>query len=164
MENMEILGVYYVPKNPIEASVQAVVANAVLGWYDALRFTSESGRAEISLNDGFFKKAFVIGGPETTAKAMKFLSGNPELATKAIAAGMAMAERHRDNSTYDRHWPTAYGLEQRICASGGPCKSVSPMPETLWDGAWEEAKRRASSYYQARGPTPVPSTDAGAAH
>src|SRR5258708_33362509 len=66
MENMEILGVFYVPKDGIEKSLVIVAANAVLGWYDALRFGSESGRAEILNNEGFLKKAFVLAGNENT--------------------------------------------------------------------------------------------------
>ena len=148
MENMEILGVFYVPREGVEAAFSVIVANAVLGWYDGLRFASESGRAEIINNEGFFKKAIVLGGPDVTAKAIKFLEGNTERKTQLLTQGISFAEKFRNVSEYDRQWPTAYGLERIICAQGGACITPKPMPKEQWDKAWEEAKQRVTLYYQ----------------
>ncbi len=64
MENMEILGVYYVPAEGIEPILTFIAANAALGWYDALRYGSASGRQEILHNEGFFKLPLVLAGEE----------------------------------------------------------------------------------------------------
>jgi hypothetical protein len=148
MENMEILGAFYIPKDGVEKALPIVIANAILGWYDALRFTSESGRAEITNNEGFFKKAFVLGGQDMATKTINFLKNNPELTAQALAKGLTYAERFRDTPNYDRRWPTAYGLEKIICATGGSCKVPPPMPKDQWNKAWDEAKQRVSLYYQ----------------
>jgi hypothetical protein len=126
-----------------------VVQNLVLGWYDALRFASESGRAEIINNEGFFKKAFTQGGADVTNRAVKFLEGNPDRVHALIAQGISIAEKYRDTNNYDRHWPTAYGLERFICAQGGTCKEPTELPKEQWDGAWEEAKHRVSTYFES---------------
>lgn len=153
MENMEILGVFYVPNQGIEAALPYIVVNAVLGWYDALRFASESGRAEIFSNEGFFKKALILGGPEMAAKSVKFLEGNPERIAQLLAQGFLFAEKIRDTSSYDRQWPTAYGLERINCAQGYSCINPPSMPKDQWDKAWGEAKRRVGSYYQIGKPS-----------
>lgn len=152
MENMEILGVFYVPREGVDPAFSVIVANAVLGWYDALRFASESGRAEIINNEGFFKKAIVLGGPDVTAKAVKFLEGNTERKAQLLTQGISFAEKVRNVSEYDRQWPTAYGLERIICAQGGACITPEPMPKEQWDKAWEEAKQRVILYYQPTKP------------
>lgn len=164
MENMEILGVFYVPKDGIEKSMSIVIANAVLGWYDALRFASESGRAEIINNEGFFKKAFVLGGPDMANKAAQFLQNDPGKIAKSLAQGFSFADKFRETSNYDRHWPSAYGLERVICASGGSCKAPPPMPEDQWDKAWEEAKRRVTAYYQVTRPSAAAENSAVVSH
>jgi hypothetical protein len=78
MENVEIMGVFYLPKQGADPALSIIVQNLILGWYDALRYATESGRAEILSNDGFFKKAFVLGGPGVTDKATRFLEESPE--------------------------------------------------------------------------------------
>lgn len=153
LENMELLGVFYVPKDGIEKSMPVVIANAVLGWYDALRFASETGRAELINNEGFFKKAFILAGPDTTNKAIQFLKNNPDKVAKSLAQGFLFADKFRETSTYDRHWPSAYGLEQVICATGGSCQAPPAMPREQWDKAWEEAKQRVTAYYQVTKPS-----------
>lgn len=153
MENMEILGVFYVPKDGIEKCFPVIIQNTVLGWYDALRFASASGRAEILNNEGFFKKAFVISGSESGAKAVKFIESNPERVAQLLKQGFSFAEKFRETSNYDRRWPTAYGLERIICAQGGSCITPPSIPKEQWDKAWDEAKQRVSSYYQPGKPT-----------
>lgn len=163
LENMELLGVFYVPKDGIENSMSIVIANAVLGWYDALRFASESGRAEIINNEGFFKKAFILGGPDVANKAVKFLQNDPDKVAKSLVQGFSFAEGRRNTSEYDHHWPSAYGLERTICAQGGSCVAPPPMPKEQWDKAWEEAKQRVTAYYQVTKP-PVAETPPVVSH
>lgn len=153
MENMELLGVFYVPKDGIEKSMPIIIANAVLGWYDALRFGSESGRAEIINNEGFFKKAIVLGGPDMANKAVQFLQNNPDKIAQSLSLGFSFADKFRETSNYDRHWPSAYGLERVICATGGSCQEPTQMPRDQWDKAWEDAKKRVATYYQVTKPS-----------
>jgi hypothetical protein len=164
LENMELLGVFYVPKDGLEKSMSIVIANATLGCYDALRFASESGRAEIINNEGFFKKAFVLGGPDMANKAVQFLQNDPGKVAKSLTQGFSFAERRRDTSDYDHHWPSAYGLERTICAQGGSCVAPQPMPKEQWDKAWEEAKRRVTAYYQVTKPSAAPENSAAVSH
>jgi hypothetical protein len=46
--------------------------NASLGWYDALRFGSESGRAEIVNNEGFFKRTLILAGKQKVDDFLSF--------------------------------------------------------------------------------------------
>ena len=147
MENMEILGVFYIPKDGFEKALPVIAANAVMGWYDALRFASDSGRTEISSNEGFFKKALVIAGPEVAKSASDFFKNYPERTARLVEQGLAIAERWKNTATYDRRWPTAYGLEHTICAEKGPCETVKFLPTDQWGNAWDQAKKRVISYY-----------------
>src|SRR6185369_7567358 len=153
IENMEIVGVFYIPKEGVEKGLPIVVMNAVLGWYDVLRFASESGRAEIADNEAFFKKPFIIGGPDVAAKALKFLETNPDRTAQLLAQGISFAEKFRETSSYDRRWPTAYGLERMTCAMNRAlCNEPPSLPKEQWDKAWQEAKQRVVSYYQLTKP------------
>jgi hypothetical protein len=152
MENMDILGSFYAPKDEVEKVLIIVSANAALGWYDALRFGSASGRDEIVNKNKFFVRAFMLGGATTTDKFKEFMKGHPDLARKSVLQGLAFAERNRKNPQYDVHWPTAYGLERIICAEGGSCDPPKEMPADQWDKAWEDAKVRVTSYYLTNAP------------
>jgi|GEM_PF-1429087 len=150
MENMDILGAFYVPKDGIEACLPAIVMNAALGWYDALRFGSESGRAEISFNEGFFKKALILSDDPKGQRSLKFFFGQPKRTAELVDQGLAFAEKYKDGSSYDHRWPTAYGLEQMICAQGGSCSPPKELPEDRWDQAWNEAKQKVVRYYKVK--------------
>jgi hypothetical protein len=152
IEELEILGDFYIPKQGLDPALLVVVQNLVLGWYDALRFGSESGRAEIVNNEGFFKKAFTRGGPDVTNKAAQFLKDDPDRVQVLIAQGIAIAEKFRETSNYDRRWPTAYGLERIICAQGGPCQDPTALPKEQWDAAWDQAKQRVRMYFEPAKP------------
>jgi hypothetical protein len=155
MENMEIVGVYYLPREGVEKVLPIVVLNAMLGWYDALRFASESGRAEIS--QSLFKMAFTVTGPDAGSKAARFFDEQPDRTQQIVEQGIGMANSHRRAPPlYDQHWPTAFGLERSICAQGGICEVVKPLPESQWDAAWEQARQRVLAYY--RGSKPVART------
>ena len=147
IENMEILGVFYVPKDGMDPALSVIAMNAVLGWYDALRFASESGRAEITNNEGFFKKPIILGGSDSQRKAVNFLQGNPKRVTDLLEQGMSYADKFRETASYDRTWVTAYGMEKYICATGGSCESPRALPKEQWNDAWKEAKQRVTSYY-----------------
>jgi hypothetical protein len=150
IENMEILGNYYLPREGVEKVLPVVAMNAMLGWYDALRFASESGRTEIS--QSLFKMAFVVAGPDASSKAVKFFNDQPDLTQKIVEQGIAMANAQRRVVPYDQHWPTAFGLERTICGQGGTCEPVKPLPEDQWDAAWEQAKQRVLAYYHGSKP------------
>ncbi len=150
MENMEILGVYYVPREGVEKTLSIVVLNAMLGWYDTLRFASPSGRSEIS--HSLFKMPFVVAGPEASAKAAKFFDEQPEKTEKIVAMGISFARNSRGKLHYDEHWPTAYGLERSICAQKGPCEEIPALAESQWDAAWLEAEQLVRTYYRGDEP------------
>lgn len=147
IENMDILGTFYAPKDDTEGVLKIVSANAALGWYDALRFGSESSRAEIMNNEKFFARAFLLSGATTSGKFKEFIKEHPDLARKSVLQGFVFAERERKNPHYDVRWPTAYGLERVICSQGGVCNPPKEIPADQWDKAWEEAKSRVTSYY-----------------
>jgi len=149
VENMDLLGVFYAPKDEVEQTLKVVSANAALGWYDALRFGSESGRAEILHNEKFFGSAYLLSGVKTTDRFNDFMKEHPDLAKKSVISGLSFAEAERKNPHYDAHWPTAYGLERIICAQGGSCQRPKELPPDQWDKAWEEAKKQVTAYYES---------------
>lgn len=154
IENLEIFGAYYLPNQGAQAALPSIVTFLVLGWYDTLRFASSSGKAEIANNEQFFDKAFVLVNPDVTAKARTFLQSHPQEVAKLVAQGFGYAEKSRELDTYDRRWPSAYGLERVICASGGDCKAAASLPKEQWDKAWLDAKNQVSQYFNVK-PTAV---------
>ncbi len=121
IENMDLLGLFYAPKEGIAKALPLIVMNAALGWYDALRFGSPSGQAEIVNNEMFFKRVLVLSGKQRTNEYLEFAKAHPEEIQAAVVQGLAFAERNKDSENYDHRWPTAYGLEQQICSLGGKC-------------------------------------------
>jgi hypothetical protein len=150
LENLEIFGAYYLPKEGTEVILPYIVTNLVLGWYDTLRFASSSGKAEIIDNERFFNMAFVIVNPEVTAQVTTYLKGHPEQVAKLVTEGLGYADSNREVQSYDRHWPSAYGLERLTCAMGGECKAPVAMPKDQWDAAWVEAKKQVSQYFSVK--------------
>ena len=150
MENMDFVGMFYAPTQDLGKIMPMIVANAALGWYDALRFGSASGRAEISNNEAFFKKALMMGGPETVQKALKLIQDEPAESAKLVEEGLKLAELHKDDPRYDHRWPTAYGLERMSCAMGNPCTSIPEMLKEQWADAWNQAIQRVHEYYAAK--------------
>lgn len=147
LENLDILGIFYVPKEGMEKTLPIIVMNQTLGWYDALRFGTESGRAEIVQREAFFKRPFVIAGPDAIKQMSTLMRDSPALVLAAIKEGQALAEKFKNDHPYDEHWPTAYGLERVICAQGGSCETPLPMPKNQWPAAWQMAKQRILDYY-----------------
>jgi hypothetical protein len=146
METADLLGALYVPRDGVEATLPAVVSNLVLGWYDALRFTSKSGQAEIVDNEDFFTRAYRLGGPDVIGKAAAFIREQPEKVRTLVAQGIALAETARPSVGYDPHWPSAYGMERMMGALGGD-SAVKELPPAQWDAAWEAAKVRVRTFF-----------------
>lgn len=146
-ENMDIIGSLYASKDDVGKTLIIVSANAALGWYDALRFGSESGRAEIVKNEKFFVRAYLLSGAATTSKFKEFMKDHSDEARQSVLQGLAFADRERKSPHYDVNWAAAYGLERMICAEGGACDPPRKMPADQWENAWEEARKRVTAYY-----------------
>jgi hypothetical protein len=147
MENMDVLGYAHTPKQGIDKILTVIVMNATLGWYDALRFGSESGRAEIKNNEGFFKRALVLAGKQRIDEFLARAKAHPDETKSAVEQGVTLAEKFRNSDDYDRKWPSAYGLEKIICAQGGSCAPPPAKPASDWPALWEEAKKVVTKYY-----------------
>lgn len=149
VEAVELVAAYYVPKDGLNhAGVAMLAAVQTLGWYDALRYGTASGRAEIVDNENFFRMP-LLG--ENNAKAKEELVAlmrqNPELVRSWVEEGLAMAEASRETQKYDRKWPSAYGLERLQCAMGGRCAAPKAAPKESWDALWEQSKARVFKYW-----------------
>ena len=149
LEALEIIGFYYLPREGMDKAFSVIVSAQVMGWYDVLRYASESGRVEIVNNEGFFKLPVVIGGPRVGALAAKYFEEHPAEARAKLARGFAFADSLRETQNYDRHWPAYYGLERAICLQDhNSCKPTPALDSSKWDAAWNEAKQRVAAYYQ----------------
>jgi hypothetical protein len=147
IENLEILGAHYISMDGLEKSLPAIVINQVLGWYDALRFGTASGRDEIVLNEGFFKRAFVIAGANTVKHISTWIRDQPDQVAAVVDEGLSSCDPLKNKHEYDVLWPTAYGLERTIRALGGKSPTTAHLPEDQWSGAWHSSKRRVRAYY-----------------
>jgi hypothetical protein len=149
LENLDLIGQFYLPREGAEKCLSVVVLNCVLGWYDALRFASDSGRAEILDNEHFFGRVYFLGGDAAKSSITKLMKEHPERVKILVAQGIGFAEKFKNTTNYDRRWPDAYGLERMINAMGGKSESKL-LPESAWDNAWEEAKAKVEGYYDIR--------------
>jgi len=151
METLDVMGTYYVPNDGIQKCLTVIVTNLVLGWYDALRFGSSSGRAEIIDNEQFFLRALVLGGQDVTDKSIKFLTDHPDQVAQLVAQGIKQADGLRETQSYDRRWPSGYGLERILCASGDADKcQPQSLPKDQWDAAWAESKQAVTDYFEPK--------------
>lgn len=149
LESLEIIGFYFLPREGMEKVFQVIVAEQVMGWYDVLRYASDSGREEIVNNEGFFKLPIVIGGPRVATLAAKYFDEHPAEARAMLARGFAFADSWRETLNYDRHWPSYYGIERLICRQDPTtCKTAPELDRSKWNAAWSEAKQRVAAYYQ----------------
>lgn len=150
MEAMDLLQLYYIPSedNVLEDQLLMVSTIATLGWYDALRFADESGRAEIVNNEQFFKRAIF----QRKDEFIRLLTEQPDKAAAAVGKGIATARAivRSKAITYDTQWPTSYGLLRMQCGLQGTktCASPRAKPETDWPAAWDEAAARVTRYYR----------------
>lgn len=150
LENMDLLGHFYAPREGIAKTLPIIVMNAALGWYDVLRFASPSGQAEIVNNEMFFKRVFVLAGKARLDEYLKFADTDPDEIRATVDHGLLLAERFRNSDEYDRKWPTAYGLERIICSQGGACTSPPEVPQSQWNALWDQAKLRVRTYYKVK--------------
>lgn len=153
MEAMDYYGIFYVPREgatKMPKILQMVTLFAVLGWYDALRFGEESGRAEIISNEFFFIRPFRLAGREHIKQSMDFLVSNPQEAAEAVQTGIAYARNARGKVQYDEQWPTAYGLQRLTCGMEGrkDCPKPPALPQEQWDAAFEQAISIVEHYYR----------------
>lgn len=154
MEAMDYYGIFYVPREGATHTVQIlqmVSFFATLGWYDALRFADDSGRAEIIDNEFFFNRAYRLGGQQQMQLLSNFLTTQPQQAAQAVQAGIAMARNARAKTDkYDEHWPTAYGLQRMMCGLEGKkgCPKPPALPQAQWDGAFAKAVATVENYYR----------------
>lgn len=153
MEAMDIYGIFYVPKfgeKKMKSILTEISTYATLGWYDALRYGSVSGRVEIINNEKFFLRPFVLSGPKGLTYLKDFMASHPKEADLAIINGTRIARRIRTRERSDQDWPTAYGLELLQCGMQGilNCPKPPAMPEEKWDRAFETAVIRVQKYYQ----------------
>jgi hypothetical protein len=147
LENMDLLGLFYARTQGIAAVLPAIVMNATLGWYDALRFGSSSGQTEILNEQMLFKEAFVLAGQNKVNEFLAFAKTHQNYIQAQIDSGLALAEKTRNWDDYDRKWPTVFGFEHKLCGLGGGCPSPVEAPQSEWDDLWQQARSRASTYY-----------------
>ncbi len=154
VEIMEVLAKVYVPKSGLtESNVNLMAMAATLGWYDALRFASPTGKSELTDKEDFFMMALLAedkaGTPMATAWGA-LLKSSPVQARAWIAKGINMAEVmvKGKNVRYDQQWPSAYGHERVACArSALGCETPASVPETKWPAAWSEASKMVVDFY-----------------
>jgi hypothetical protein len=150
LENMDLLGLFHAPREGIAKALPLIVMNATLGWYDALRYGSPSGQAEIVNNEMFFKRVFMLAGKARLDEYLKLADTDPDEIRATVDHGLLLAERFRNSEEYDRKWPTAYGLERIICSQGGACSPPVEAPQSQWNALWDQAKLRVRTYYKPK--------------
>jgi hypothetical protein len=150
MEAMEILGAIHLHRDGIKQAMPLIVAEAVLGWYDALLWGSDTGRGEIEKNERLFTRALLIGGGnKAVGDWADLLEKNPKMAISLVNDGIARATKlhaHEKNA-YDHKWPAAYSLERTLAAMTGkpePAVTKSNMSE---DKAWKAAVEKVRDVY-----------------
>ncbi|HEX3728957.1 MAG TPA: hypothetical protein VHV47_04085, partial [Opitutaceae bacterium] len=117
---------------------------ATLGWYDAIRFGSPSGRGEIQNREKFFVRAISMAGPAAQQRIVAFLKGPPEPIVAAVQLGQTLALRWKDTGSYDHTWPAAYGSER---LAGLP---VPPLPAAQWPAAWQHSIEQIRAFYDPK--------------
>jgi uncharacterized protein (TIGR03067 family) len=149
LECLDLIGQYYVPRDGVEACIPIIVMNSVLGWYDALRFGSKSGRAELIDNERLFLRAYLLGGPQGHSKLKELLARDQKHVLELVSQGLLLAEKARSTASYDKHWPSAYGLELMVSAIGEN-ETIKALPEEKWEEAWQDAKKQVFDYYHVK--------------
>ena len=147
IENLEILGVMFVPKAGVLAALPTIVLNQTLGWYDILRFATPSGRDEITANENFFKLAFVLGGDSTVQQMNSLAKSSADDLKQAVRKGIELAAESKNVVEYDQKWPAEYGLEHLIELANGQERQSVQLPERDWPIAWQDATTRITAYY-----------------
>ncbi|MDE1170983.1 MAG: hypothetical protein PW734_07225 [Verrucomicrobium sp.] len=144
-EVMDIIGLFYIPKDGASAALPMVVAASVLGCHDVLRFASASGREEIFFNERFLQRAYLVAGPQTLQSVEALVSSHRAQVKRLVEEGLRLAEGFRMETEYEPRWPEAYGLEHLLGETEIPSASIAS-----WENLWGEAKRQVAAYYGAR--------------
>ena len=145
------------PNEGVEACIPMITMSTVLGWYDALRFGSESGRAELIDNERLFARAYLLSGPQALSKFKDLVTRDPKRVSELAQQGLSLAEKVRATSSYDKHWPSAYGLERMANALGGN-ERIKSLPQEKWEEAWQNAKKQVFDYYHVTQTVDSPDT------
>lgn len=153
LEAMDIIGFVYMPrdsKSDLLRLLAMVAKYATLGWYDALRFGDDSSRSEIGQNEGFFKRAFLVGNTDAAPRLAGLMGSEPAAVAAAVAKGIAEADSSRGKVTYNVRWPTVYGLGPLVCATsdGKDCPAPKEVSKDMWDAAFSMAAERVATYYK----------------
>ena len=152
IETLELFGVFYVPRELQQKSdpamlMQVIAAKATLGWYDALRFADESGRAEITNNEGFFTLAF----GKNHQVFVDFAKAQPQRVAQAVQKGIQMARDQvaAKNIAYDPTWPASYGMLRMQCGlrKATTCERPQSRPEQDWPALFDLAAQRVTAVY-----------------
>ncbi len=154
MEGMDIYGAILLSaagEADMKAMLMGIATIATLGWYDALRFTDESGWAEIYGNERFFTRALELSGG--VKRMADFLTGHPDEAADAVKSAIERARALRNEVHYDQHWPSAYGMAPMLCgmsadAKTKDCKLPVSLPPDKWPAAFDEAVKLVTRYYR----------------
>lgn len=155
IETMELLGLFYVPKElqnkppNIAPLLRIIATQATLGWYDALRFADDSGRAEIANNEAFF----TLPLQDNAAVVIEFMQNHTEQAAAAVKNGIQDARDKIGSNKigYDQHWPASYGLLRMQCGMNHAkiCEKPKPREASQWPELLDEAAEKVGSFYRA---------------
>lgn len=151
LEAMDYAGQFLEPKDPDDMAsyLEMISTIATLAWYDALRFTDESGRVELMHNHALFKRAFLLAGDEMTQRMLTFLQTQPAAAAAAVDAGIGHAAAVRDRVVYDQRWPSAFGLGPLTCTlAPADCPPAPELPPEEWEAAFAHAAVTVTYYYR----------------
>jgi len=148
LENLDLIGAWYASRDGILKVLPQIVMNVTLGYYDTLRFASASGQEQILNGEGLFKRALLLAGKPRIEEYVAVVNAHPEQIRAAVQEGLAMADKVKDTTSYDRNWPSAYGLEHTVCALGGECPRPPGAEPYLWPGLWAEARDKVSAYFK----------------
>lgn len=158
LEAMDLLGSVFVPQAGLEKMLPLVAAQAALGLYDARRFATSVGQAELLLGEFFLKRPLVLAGPEQAASARKFLQEQPQRAAALVRYGLQLAEAERLAPTYDSQWVTALGRISEPCPADAQCPKHEPPKLQEWSRIWEEVREQVTTYYTVEPEKPAAST------
>lgn len=155
LESMDLLGSVFVPQAGVEKMLPVVAAHAALGLYDALRFATPVGQAELLNGENFLQRALTMAGPEQTAAAIKFMKEQPARAAALVRQGLSLANTERQFPAYDSKWVTALGREGAFCPPGSECPKYVQPPREQWEQLWQQAAQRVAAYYVVKSDAPA---------
>lgn len=154
IETMELFGLFYMPKDlqsktpNMTTNLQIIATQATLGWYDALRFADDSGRAEIVNNNAFFTLPF----DQNLRVFVQFMEDHPEESAAAVLKGIQYARDKikADSILYDQHWPASYGLLRMQCGlkHAKTCETPTPQPSSEWPALLDKAAKKVTDFYR----------------